>query len=226
MVDNVTCIIPARGGSKGIKKKNIKLFMGRPLISWHIERLEKIPNITNIVVSTDSNEIAEISLGCSKKVIVRFRPLAISGDMASTEDAIIDAIINCNDINNKILLLQATSPFTDPDDIGKAIYAINNYDSMFSAVRLHSFPWKDFKPLDWLPAKRPMRQHHAGITIETGAFYIFDKNGFLKSKVRQFGNIGIIETAIENLLELDSMDDWVRCEIMASSLPWLNKLFG
>ena len=81
------CLIPARGGSKRIPRKNIKMFRGRPMIAWSIEAAKKSQCFDQIVVSTDDTEIADIacSFGATSPFI---RPEHLSGDFVSTQSVI------------------------------------------------------------------------------------------------------------------------------------------
>ncbi len=87
----VLAIIPARGGSKGLPKKNIKNLCGKPLIAWSIEQAKKSRYIDKIFVSTDDNEIAEIAKEYGAEVPF-LRPIELAGDTSSVTDAVIDAI--------------------------------------------------------------------------------------------------------------------------------------
>ena len=83
-------IIPARGGSKRLPKKNIKLFCGKPLITWSIDAAIESNIFDEIVVSSDNDEILEIA-NC-KDVLLRKRPIELSTDSATTQDVVADAI--------------------------------------------------------------------------------------------------------------------------------------
>ena len=87
---NIIAIIPARGGSKGIPKKNIINFSGKPLLTHSIEYAKTSNLISDIYVSTDDSEITKIALDNNVSVIDR--PQSISGDLASTESALIHAM--------------------------------------------------------------------------------------------------------------------------------------
>ena len=88
--NNVIAIIPARGGSKGIPKKNIKLLLGSPLIAYTIELAKKNHFFDKVVVSTDSDEISEVSRTYGIDVVSR--PSELSGDLSRTEGALIHVL--------------------------------------------------------------------------------------------------------------------------------------
>ncbi len=122
-------IIPARGGSKGIKNKNIKKMLNKPLIYWTIKQIKKINKKSTIIVSTDSKKIRKISL--EYNISVPFiRPKNISKDNSSDYELINHAINFFKKKNiyfKYILLLQPTSPLRTYNDINRSIkYAIKN----------------------------------------------------------------------------------------------------
>lgn len=108
-------ILPARGGSKGVPKKNIRLLGGKPLISYTIEAAKGISAIDRLVVSTDSAEIAEIARMCGADVPF-LRPKELAGDAEPVSTAILH-LLDALPEYDSILLLQATSPFRQKDDI-------------------------------------------------------------------------------------------------------------
>lgn len=121
-------ITPARGGSKGIPNKNIKIIAGKPLLVWTIEAAKKTNLLNRYIVSTENQKIADISKECGAQVLER--PLELATDEASTLSVLRHAIekIPC-DI---VVLLQATSPVRHPGLIDECIkeFMDNNYDSL------------------------------------------------------------------------------------------------
>lgn len=107
-------IIPARGGSKGIPKKNIKLLNGKPLIGYTIDFARKVAENKNIYVTTDSEEIAQVAESLALTVPF-LRPAALAGDTAGMHEVIMHAIEHYETVEKKeldaVMLLQPTSPF-------------------------------------------------------------------------------------------------------------------
>ena len=133
-------IIPARGGSQGIPNKNIVQLGSVPLIAYSIYAARQSNKIDKVVVSTDSNEISDIATQWGAQVIDR--PSDISGPDSPTESALIHAIDSLSStgyIPSYCILLQATSPFRNPDSIDNAISTLldNNFDSLLSAEPSH-----------------------------------------------------------------------------------------
>jgi len=121
---NILAIIPARSGSKGIKNKNIRLFNNLPLIAHTILCTKKSKNITRIIVSTDSNDIADIS--CKYGAEVPFlRPKKLSQDSSSIIGVVEHVLRELRDtegyVPDNIMLLQPTSPLRNTNDINKSI---------------------------------------------------------------------------------------------------------
>lgn len=121
-------LIPARGGSKGVPNKNIKLINGKPLIVWTIEKAKKSRLIDKIVVSTDSEEIAKIARDNGVEVLKR--PDELATDTASTQDVMKHALQNYN--AKTLVLLQPTSPYRSDGLIDECIteFIENDYDSL------------------------------------------------------------------------------------------------
>jgi len=121
-------VIPARGGSKGIPRKNVKQINGKPLIAWTIEAAKESKMIDRYVVSTEDEEIAQIVRGNSAEVLSR--PSALATDEAATISVIQHAIeqIPCD----VVVLLQVTSPIRRPGLIDECVreFKDNEYDSL------------------------------------------------------------------------------------------------
>lgn len=121
-------LIPARGGSKGIPGKNTKVINGKPLIVWTIEKALKSKKLDKVVVSTDSQKIAEISRNAGAEIIMR--PDELATDTASTQDVMSHALkIYPADI---LVLLQPTSPYRHEGLIDECIFEFeeNDFDSL------------------------------------------------------------------------------------------------
>jgi len=225
MSNKIITIIPARGGSKGVPKKNIKNFNGLPLIAHTINYAKSIPGINNhIYVSTDCKQIASISENFGAHIINR--PKSISGDKATTESAIEHALKEIPIKPEVIILLQPTSPLRPKNSLEVALdrFKKNNFDSLLSISPTHHFFWKikgsEASP-DYNILKRPRRQdiHPDDITYtENGSLYIFTYKHFLETKNRLGGNIGYIIFPEEYSLEIDSNHDFKLLEIYAKIL--------
>lgn len=219
---NVVAIILARGGSKGVPKKNIIDFCGKPLIAWTIDNCIK-GGANSVWVSSDSDEILEISAEYGANKIKR--PDDIAGDFATSESAWLHAINYIEQAEGKIdwvVAPQVTSPLREASDISNAITLAkeNIHDSFFScSVAEDLFFWQknndgnlDSVNYDWRNRKR--RQDIPKQFIENGSFYIF-KPQVLRSTNNRFGSdIGIVEMEFWKMFEIDSFDDLKMCSAL------------
>jgi len=130
-------IVPARGGSKGVPRKNLRPVAGRPLIHHTIEAALRASSVDRVVVSTEDPEIARTSIGCGAEVIDR--PRALASDASPTIDTVlhaIDALSAGGACPSIVVLLQPTSPLREPEDIdrGVAMYRKGGCGSVVSVT--------------------------------------------------------------------------------------------
>ena len=216
----IIAIIPARGGSKGIPKKNITLINEKPLIAYTIEQAKATKLINRTIVSTDDSEIKAIGTKYGAEVIDR--PTEISGDTANSESAILHTLKTLKKegyIPDIVVFLQCTSPLRRTNDITYAIQLLidNNYDSVFSATENYPFIWikkkEEILPLNQQYAQnRPMRQNREPEYIENGSIYVFKNKTFEQYKNRICGKIGIYPMPYEYSFEIDTNFDLWLCE--------------
>ena len=189
-------IIPARGGSKGIIKKNIKNFLGKPLFQHSIDYANESNLVTDIIITTDDIQIKKLCR--DQKVTIISRPQKISGDTATTESAIEHVIMSENIKNDSIIvLLQPTSPIRPKNSLDKILkyFFEKKLDSLLTLSPIHPLTWKvNNKPIcmyDYL--NRPRRQDFKKkdlIYDENGSVYVFKVKTFNKYSNRLGGKIG------------------------------------
>ena len=180
-------IIPARGGSKGIPRKNLKTVNGISLIERALRTALK-SKVDQVIVSTEDKEIAEISrkYGAS----IHIRSAENSGDTASTESVILEVIEkfeNSWPANSVIGFYQVTSPFVSLETINQCFDLAEKGYSSFSAKSFHGFVWEKsdtWSPVNHPSNSRPRRQELTEKTIETGAIYCFPMKPFKEKKYR------------------------------------------
>ena len=207
---HATTIIPARGGSKGIPRKNLWRFNGKPLICWSIEAAQAAELVGPVVVSTDDAEIAEVSRASGAKVVMR--PAAISNDAASSEDALLHTLENLDAPPDLTVFLQCTSPLTHSGDIDNCIRTLieADADSAFTATESHRFIWNNkanATGVNHNGAERRRRQDREPEYSENGAVYVMRTQGFLQSRHRFFGKTVISEMPTTRSWEIDSPED-------------------
>jgi len=210
---SVIAFIPARGGSKSILQKNIKVFCGKPLIFWNLQELQN-SDVDEIIVATDSDEIKSIVNAFNfSKVKVYDRIKDNAQDISSTESVMLE-YINCSNISNEdtFMLVQATSPFTQSIHFNEGLELFNKHDSVLSCCRSKRFSWKNGKALNYDIYNRQRRQDFDGTLIENGAFYISSVEAIKESKNRISGDIGIYEMPEYTYTEIDEPEDWIVAE--------------
>ncbi len=210
---NTVALIPLRGGSKSIPKKNIKPLCGKPLSAWVLEAAAGSRQIDAVYISTDSVEIADVVRKLDLCVRVIIRPAEFATDEASTESVMLHFMTQVE--FNMLVTIQATSPLLKSSDLDEAIsqFQEQRLDSMLSAVQSKRFFWnKDATPINYDPLHRPRRQDFAGTLMENGAFYITKREILERSRCRLGGRIGIFEMDESTAVEIDEPDDWQRVE--------------
>ncbi|MFH1101115.1 MAG: acylneuraminate cytidylyltransferase family protein [Methanobacteriota archaeon] len=144
-MEQILAIIPARGGSKRLPKKNIMMFSGKPLLAYTIEAAQKSRYINRLIVSTEDKEIAHIAASLHAEIINR--PTELAQDASSTEDVIDDVLQQLHQKEHYspdiILLLQPTSPLRTTNDIDNAIELFLNTpcESLISVTEYEHNPY-------------------------------------------------------------------------------------
>jgi CMP-N,N'-diacetyllegionaminic acid synthase len=220
--DEILALIPARGGSKGIPRKNLFPLAGRPLIVHTIEQALQSQQVSRVVVSTDDDEIARISRNAGAEVLAR--PPEISGDQASSESALLHALEALRTSEGYqpalVVFLQCTSPLRLEDDIDRAIETLRaeEADSLLSVSPSHKFLWarKDgvASPLNFDYRNRPRRQDMAKQYVENGSIYVFKTKVLLDTGNRLGGKISLYVMDEDASLDIDSPVDMKIAEML------------
>ena len=217
----IAAIIPARGGSKGIKDKNLIDLCGKPLLAWSIEQARACPEVSEVFVTSDSERILDVARRHGAQPIVR--PAALATDTASSEDALlhaIDEIERDKGAIDLVVFLQATSPLRKPGDITAAITAVRsqNADSHFSSVKMDDVClWRagNGKPIDSVTydyRNRGRRQDRQPYLLENGSIYVFTPEVLRRERNRLGGTIAVSAMEAWQAFEIDSIEDLPLCE--------------
>ncbi|KPP65089.1 N-acylneuraminate cytidylyltransferase-like [Scleropages formosus] len=215
---HIAALILARGGSKGIPLKNIKMLAGVPLIGWVLRAAVDSGVFDSVWVSTDHDEIEKVAKAWGAKV--HRRSPEVSKDSTSSLETIQefarmqpDITVFCN--------IQATSPCLHPHHLKAAVEMITKkgYESVFSVVRRHHFRWEEVKggegtstkPLNLDPARRPRRQDWPGELCENGSFY-FATRELVEKGLLQGGKLAYFEMLPEYSVDIDVDIDWPVAE--------------
>ncbi len=212
-MSEVVAVIPARGGSKGVERKNLQRVGGIPLIARAILAAARCTEVDRVVVSTDDAEIAGIAREWGAEVVLR--PDTLATDEASSESALLHAltVLEERGIHVGVLaFLQATSPFIDSAALAEAVCTVRlrRRDVVFSAVETYGFLWARGRGdaadgVNHDPAVRPRRQDREPHYLETGAFYVMRATAFRAIGHRFFGSVGIVEVPERTAIEIDTV---------------------
>lgn len=218
----IIAIIPARGGSKGLPRKNIKNLAGKPLIAWTIKAALKSKYLDRVIVSTEDEEIASISKRWGAEVVKR--PKALATDGAKTTDAVLHVleVLKKEKYEADIfVLLQPTSPLRRTVHIDDAIaeFLKEKCDSVVSVCPSHALIWKINKsgpaPVNYNLKKRVQRQDMRPEYKENGAVYVLNQKSFVREKLIPCGKIKLYVMPEEISLDIDTeFDLWLGSQII------------
>jgi len=198
----ILALIPARGGSKGIPRKNVRPLASKPLIGHTIEHARQARSVDRVVVSTE-----------------------ISGDRAPSESALLHTLAHLQQSEgyepDLVVFLQCTSPLMLPEDIDGTIQALldENADSALAVTPFHYFLWRRDEHCDAVGINhdkrmRSLRQQREPQFLETGAVYVMRTEGFRKAKHRFFGKTALYMMPRDRCLEIDESVDLQIAEAM------------
>jgi pseudaminic acid cytidylyltransferase len=217
------CIIPARGGSKRIPKKNIRSFHGKPMIAYAIESAQKSQLFDRIIVSTDDAEIAKIATDYGAEVPF-LRSSKNADDYSTTSDVLMEVINNWSD-NNELpdwmCCLYPTTPLLFPSDLSNAfeLYQSTDSDVVLSAVAF-DFPIQrafELQENNHVRLREPEAISKRSQDLEptyhdAGAFYFFNTKRFLQSNSLWSGKVTAIPLPAERVQDIDNPSDWDLAE--------------
>lgn len=223
----IVSVIPARGGSKAIPKKNIIPFLGQPLITYTIRQSRQSELVDETYVSTDDDYIAEVGREVGAKIVRR--PDELARDTSSTEDAMLHAVNEIRDSPEIVVLLQCTSPLRRANDIDDTVRLVKEqgYDSALSCCEDHSFYWEydgdSAEPINYDPAERSRRQELEPWYQENGSIYVTERNILDNQNSRLGGKIGIHEMPKELSFEIDTPEDYRIVESIGKNIEFASK---
>lgn len=228
MNDNVLVIIPARGGSKGIPRKNIKPLNGKPLIYYAIDTARAITADENICVSTDDVEIKSVVEAYGLKVPF-LRPDELATDTAGSYEVLLHALDFYEQQGKHydiVLLLQITSPFRTAEQVKEALELFrqtNDKDAMVVSVKeCPSNPYYDIFEEDqngYLQISKGdgtiyRRQDAPKVYEYNGAIYIMDAHTLKHTHMHKIPHRVKYVMDTKSSFDLDTMQDWEMAEMM------------
>ncbi len=222
-------IIPARGGSKRIPRKNIREFCGKPMIAWSIEAASSSGLFQHIIVSTDDDEIAQVAVAHGAEVPF-LRPSELADDYAGTTDVIAHATRWCLDQARPIeavCCIYATAPFLHVQDLqqGLALLESGSWSFTFTATEYASSIFRAFRQHPdggvemFFPEHFASRSQDLPVAFhDAGQFYWGRPEAWIQRK-RLFDRHSFpVLIPRWRVQDIDSEDDWHRAELMHQSI--------
>lgn len=213
----ILAFIPARGGSKGLPGKNIKLLADKPLIAYSIEAARCAVHVDRVVVSSDDPEILAIAKKFGAEIIKR--PPELAEDDTKMPPVVSHTLETLRKFDSyepdAILLLQPNCPLRTSKHIDEAIehFISNDFDSLASVLSLlkHQFQIVEEKYLEPFLKERPNRQERKPVILENGVIYL-SKIGLINQGTIVGGKIGYYPMHIKDSANIDSLDDFIFAE--------------
>lgn len=226
MRDNILIIIPARGGSKGIPRKNIKPLNGKPLIYYAIDTARAITEDENICVSTDDVEIKSVVEAYGLQVPF-LRPDELSTDTAGTYEVLLHALDFYEQHGKQyktVLLLQTTSPFRTAEQVKEALalYDQSDADMVVSVKDCPANPYYNVFEEDekgYLHVCKGdgnifRRQDAPKVYEYNGAIYIIDAHTLKRTHMHKIQHRVKFVMDAKSSFDLDTMEDWQMAEMI------------
>ena len=216
-------IIPARGGSKRIPQKNIKLFLGKPIIQYSVEIALKLKLFDEVMVSTDDQKIANIAQSCGANIPF-LRNKRTANDHAIIPDVIEEVLMQYKREGKAFdyfCCILPTAPLLIAERIAQAFQLINKreFDSVFPVVRF-SYPIQralkiedGYASMIWPENYLRRSQDLMPAFHDSGQFYLMKVDRFLKQKRIFTEKSGVIELSPLEVQDIDSEDDWKLAEL-------------
>ena len=215
------CIIPARGGSKRIPKKNIKLFLGKPIISYSIELALKSNLFDEIMVSTDNDEIAEIAIKSGANIPF-FRSSQNSNDFATTLDVIQEVrleYLKLNKIFDNVCCIYPTAPLVNISDLVKGydLIKMKLYDVVYPITEF-SYPILRSVIIDnlgnikmkWPEYANSRSQYLEKHFHDCGQWYWYNNSGLMNNRFENIKPVIIDNIGVQ---DIDNLSDWKLTEM-------------
>lgn len=211
----IVAIIPARGGSKGIPRKNIKKLNGKPLIGYILETALEVEEIDRVIVSTEDIEIAEVAKEFGAEVPF-LRPKELAEDQVITLPVLQHAVSyleeNENYTPDVIVLLYATSPLVKKERISQSIGLLieDNFDVVMSVVEDRGHYWieKDGNNERLYPKIAKNRQYEKPLFRENGAIYVYKRSAIMGQNSKDERKVGFLLMLDEESIDIDEPIDF------------------
>lgn len=217
----ILAIIPARGGSKGVPRKNIRLLAGKPLIAWTIEEAKKSKYIDRLILSSEDEEIIEVAKKYGCEVPFK-RPIELAQDDTPGIEPVIHAINTLEGTYDYVVLLQPTSPLRTVEDIDGCIQQciINELPACISVTEAQQSPYWMYKldedmrlnPLVQYDGEVNRRQDLPKVYVLNGAVYVAKSEFIIENKSFLTEESVGYRMPAENSVDIDTEMDFAYCE--------------
>ncbi len=220
-------VIPARGGSKRIARKNVKKFLGRPMISYAIQAAQASKLFEHVIVSTDDDEIAAIARSWNAEIPF-MRPVQLADDFTGTVPVIAHAIQECENLGwlfNWVCCIYPSVPLIQTEDLALAFELLNNSQAQYAfpiaqyphpiqrALRLAS----DGELSPFYPEHSTTRtQDLEAAYHDAGQFYWGRKAAWVENKNVHRNGVGLVIPAWR-AIDIDTPEDWHRAEVISAA---------
>ncbi len=207
-----------KGNSERVSGKNLKDFNGKPLFYYVLESLSNSKYINEIIVNTDSREIAEKAMTASPKVKIHERPLEICGDMVSMNKIIAHDLSEST--SDLFIQTHSTNPLLRTETIDQAIdYFLNltdEFDSLFSVTKMQTrLFWEDGKPINHNPSELIRTQDLPPVFEENSNFFIFSRSSFKNAGDKRIGlRPKMFEVDKIEAVDIDEPNDFIIAEAL------------
>jgi len=223
------CLIAARKNSKGVPNKNIKSFLGKPLISYAITSSLKSKIFQSVIVSTEDERIARISKSYGADIPFK-RSKSLSNDTSSMDDVILDTILKLQNLGydfDTLVNRDCTAPFIKNSDILDSVKLLKkkNCDAVVAAYKTHLNPYfnmMEYKKNGFLdfskkPAHQISRRQNAPIVFQLTSFQVINVKQFLKNKKIYSSKVLPHEISYEHGLMIDTKYEFKIAECLAKN---------
>lgn len=217
-------IIPARGGSKRIPRKNLRLFRGRPIIAWSITAARASGVFDEVMVSTEDEEIAAVATAAGASVPFR-RSQATAGDMATTAAVlceVLDTYAARGVMVERACCLYPTAPFVEPAQLAEGLRALEagGFDSFFPVARFDYPIWRSLRrdahgrATLFFPEHRDARSQDLPPAFhDAGQWYWFRPEALYRDGSLMGQNAGTVVLPASHVQDIDTEDDWRMAEL-------------
>jgi CMP-N,N'-diacetyllegionaminic acid synthase len=221
------CFIAARGGSKGIPRKNIKKFVGKPLIAYTIEKCINSQIFSHVIISTEDDEIAKISKKYGAEVPF-MRPKKLATDQSGTSEVLLHGIKKLENLGykfNEIVLRDCTVPFIRNEDVSQSVRKLRKEksDAVFGVYRQHLNPYfnmmetnsQGYLKLSKKLANRPITRQGSPIVYQLSGLWALDVKQFLKYETIMVPKILPYEIPLETGFMIDTELEFKIAEFLS-----------